>query len=108
MKSFMNFDKKKLLMQAFVISLINNCPLVWMFHNRTLNKKINRIHEKALRIVYNDGFSLFSELLCQDESVSMHHRNLRSLAIELYKIKREDAPEIMRDTFPYNQTELQP
>ena len=39
-------------MKAFVISQFNYCPLTWMFHNRTLNNKINKLHERALRLVY--------------------------------------------------------
>ena len=103
MTSFMNFNKKKLLMNSFVISQFNYCPLVWMFHNRTLNNRINRIHEKALRIVYSDSSSSFADLLHKDSSVTIHQRNLQSLATELYKIKNDMAPEITQDIFPvYN------
>ena len=28
------------------------CPLVWMFHSKTMNSRINKLHEKALRLVY--------------------------------------------------------
>ena len=36
-------------------SQFNYCPfLIWMFHSRTLHNKINRLHERALRIVYSD------------------------------------------------------
>ncbi|XP_057290348.1 uncharacterized protein LOC130613047 [Hydractinia symbiolongicarpus] len=83
MTSFMNFNKKKLLMNSFVISQFNYCPLVWMFHNRALNNRINRIHEKALRIVYSDSSSSFTDLLHKDSSVTVHQRNLQSLATEI-------------------------
>ena len=74
-----------------------------MFHNRTLNNRINRIHEKALRIVYSDSSSSFADLLHKDSSVTIRQRNLQSLATELYKIKNDMAPEIMQDIFPvYN------
>ena len=51
---FMNVDKKRMLMKAFMESQFGCCPLVWMFYSRSLNHKINRIHERALRITYND------------------------------------------------------
>ena len=47
------------------------------FHSRALNNKINSIHERALIITYNDSKSTFEELLNKDNSVSIHHRNLR-------------------------------
>ena len=61
------------------------CPLIWMFHSRALNNKINSIHERALRITYNDSKSTFGELLNKDNSVSIHHTNLQVLAIEIFQ-----------------------
>ena len=43
---------------------------------RTVNKKINRVHERALIIVYQDDTSTFGELLNKDNSVKIHTRNL--------------------------------
>ena len=57
-----------------------------MFHNTGLNNKINRIHERALWITFNDKSSTFQELLDKDNSVTIHHRNIRALATEIYKI----------------------
>ena len=50
-------------MKAFMESQFNYCPLIVIFHSRTLNNKINRLYERALRIVYSDYKSLFCELL---------------------------------------------
>ena len=84
----LNKDKLKIIMKTFIISQFNYSPLVWMFHNRTLNHKINKLHERALRIVYKDENLTFQELLDKDGSVTVHHRNLQKLAIEMYKIKK--------------------
>ena len=56
-----------------------------MFHSRTLNNKINRIHERALRNVYSDYNSSFNKLLDKDGSFTIHQRNVQSLATETYK-----------------------
>ena len=47
-----------------------------MFHSRGVNNKINRIHERALKITYNDKSSSHRELLTKDRSVTIHHRNI--------------------------------
>ena len=47
--SFMSLEKHRTLMKAFIESQFNYCPLIWMLHSRTLNNKINRIHERALK-----------------------------------------------------------
>ena len=50
-----------------------------MCHNRTNNNKIDRLHERCLRLIYNDKKSSFEDLLEKDGSVPIHHRNLRTL-----------------------------
>ena len=83
---YMNTEKKRLIMNAFFSSQFDYCPLTWMFHNRSLNHKINRLHERCLRVIYNDGHSSYDELLNLDNSVSIHHRNLQILATEMFRV----------------------
>ena len=73
---YMSFAKRRLLVNAFFYSQFNYCQLVWMCHNRTNNNKINRLHERCLRLIYNDKKSSFKDLLEKGGSVSMRHRNL--------------------------------
>ena len=47
---YMSKHKLKLIMKPFIISQFNYAPLTWIFHRRTLNNKINRLHERALRL----------------------------------------------------------
>ena len=90
-------------MNAFIESLFSYCPLVWMFCNsRRLNKRINHIHERGLRIVHEDYTSSFSELLKINGSVSIHHRNIQLVAILMFKVNNGLCPEIMRDLFQLN------
>ena len=102
--SFLTIEKRRLLMKAFIESQFNYCPLVWMFHSRKLHNKINKIHERSLRIVYNDDSSSFEELLSKDNSVSIHHRNIQSLPIEMYKSKNNLSPQIGQDIFQIRNT----
>ena len=74
-----------MIMKAFIESQFGYCPLVWMFHSRSLNNKINRIHKRLLRITYNDKSSSFQNLLEKDNSVTIHDKNIKILATETYK-----------------------
>ena len=102
--NFMNESQRKLIMNAFITSHFSYCPLVWMCHNRCLNTKINKIHERALRIVYDDNHSSFSELLEKSGSVSIHHRNLQQLATEIYKALNNLSSPLMSELFTVKET----
>ena len=103
-----NKKKRRILMNAFTTSQFSYCPLVWMSHSRAMNNRINKIHEKALKLVYKDKTNLsLDDLLKKDKSVSIHQRNLQTLAIEIYKGRNDLGPEIIKDIFifvqkPYN------
>ena len=85
-------------MKAFFKAQFSYC-LIWMFHSRKLNNKINKLHELFLRVVYSGNTSSFEELLETDNSVSVHHRKIQVLATELYKIGNGFSPEIRKEVF---------
>ena len=84
---YMNLSKKQISMNTFFDSQFNYSSLILMCHSRKLNHKINRLHEKCLRIIYDDETSSYDktssyeELLSKDGSVSMHIKNLQKLVI---------------------------
>ena len=94
---FMNKHKLRILMKAFIESQFGHFPLIWMFHSRTLNNKINRLHE---RLVYKDNKSSFQQLLPMDNSFTIHNRNLQKLATEMFKVKNNLSPSFMKSIFP--------
>ena len=94
---FLSFHRKRVLLKAFIESQFSYCPLVWMFCSRKMNRKINHIHERALRLVYDDYESSFHELLIKDNTVTIHHRNIQYVAIEMYKIIHNLYPPIMNE-----------
>ena len=70
-----------------------------MFHSRSINSKINRLHERVLRIVYNDFKSSFENLLENDGTVSIHVKNLQKFATELFKISKNFSVPLMNELF---------
>ena len=74
-----------------------------MCHERGLTNKINNIHERALRIVYQDQKSSFKTLLKPDKSTSIYVKNLQHLATELFKVKHDLSPEIMKEIFVFQE-----
>ena len=100
MTSSLKFKQRKLLLNAFITAQFSYASVIWMFHSRKLNNRINHIHERALRLVYKDYTRTFDELLLKDNSFRIPHRNLQKLAIEIFKVKLGLASEIMKNIFP--------
>ena len=67
-------EQKKLLYMSFIEAQFKYCPLTWMFCSRSCNNKINKLHERALRLVYDDCKSSFDVLLNKNKSFSIHHK----------------------------------
>ena len=96
---YMNPQKRKVLINAFFNAKFGYCPLIWMLHSRQNNNKIKHLHERCLRLIHNDKLTSYAELLEKDGSFSVHHKNIQSLAFEMFQIKHGYSPEIVSDIF---------
>ena len=85
MSAYLGTDKLSHLMRAFVTSEFQYCPLVWMFHSRKMNSKINGLHERALRIAYKGYSCSLATLLQKDRYVTIHEKNMQLLMTEMFK-----------------------
>ena len=74
-----------------------------MNHGRTLNDRINRLHKRTLILVYNNFSSSFSELLGKDKFVTIHHRNLQTLAYEIFKVYYNMASNTLTEIFHHKE-----
>ena len=96
---FMGLSNRRLLINAFFTTQFSYCPLIWMCHNRSIDKKINLLHERCLRIIYIDKQSSFTELLNKDSSVYIHIRNIQRLVIEMFKFYNGLSPPLKNNIF---------
>ena len=99
MFKFLTFKKSTVLIRGYFESQFKYYPLVWMFHGRQVNNKINYFHERALKMIYEDSTSLFDTLLEKDMSFSVSDRNIRQLALEMYKVAKGLAPTAISSLF---------
>ena len=91
---YMTLEKKNC--HEFIFSL-TTAPL--FRHSRKNNNKIKHIHERCLRLIYSDKNSSYENLLKIDNSVSIHHKSVQALAIEMFKVKHKLWPKITGDIF---------
>ena len=97
---FMSLEKRKLVINSFFMSQFQYCPLTWMFHSRALNNRINDLHYRALRLIYQEDTMTFKEFLEKDGAVTFHHRNIQNIGIEMFKAKNNLSPTMTKEIFP--------
>ena len=80
---FHNF-RMKLLANLFVNTQFRYAHLIWIFANKNSILKVNKIHWRTIRVVYDDYNSTYEELLASQNDISIHERHLKHLTIENY------------------------
>ena len=98
---YMCTERLRVVMKAFIESQFNYCPLVWMFHSKKLQNRLDKLHERALRVAYKDDISSFEDLLKKDNSFNLHDRNLQKLAVLMYQVKNGLCPLPVQEIFSY-------
>ena len=72
-------SKRRVLVNVFITSQFSYCSLIWMFRSRRMVRGINKIHERAPRLIYSSDSKLtFKELLDKNKTVSIHQKKLTS------------------------------
>ena len=98
----LTFNQKKIALSSFVHCHFAYAPLVWMFSSREINNRINRIHKKALEILYDDSISSFELLLKRNEGFTVHEKNIQLLMVEMFKAKNGIEPQLLQGIFEKN------
>ena len=91
-----------MLIQSFVFSHFNYCPLVWYFTTARQLQKIEKIQERALRFITDDYESSYEMLMKNTETTTMRVRQMQSLCVEIYKTLSNLNPKYMRELFERN------
>ena len=99
LKSYLNFNAKRVLINSYIISNFNYCPLVWIFSTAKSLNKIESLQKRALRFLYNDYSISYEGLLEKSGKVKMSVNTLRNLCVEIYKTINKLNPEFMNNIF---------
>ena len=97
--SFLGLKEKEILVNSFIYSNFNYCPLVWMLSHKKSLDKIESLHKRALRFLLNDYVSSYEQLLEKSGKCNMNIRRLRCLCIEIYKTLNDLNPSFMKEIF---------
>ena len=92
---YSNLDLRRALRQNFILNNFNYSPIVWHFCGKTNNKKLEKIQERSLRILYNDYDSTYEDL----QSSTLLLSRLKILLLETFKSLRHTDVECLHDIF---------
>lgn len=90
---------KMTIFNAFILANFLYCPLIWHYCGATSTRKVERLQERALRYIYMDFNSDYKTLLSDSKKSTLYINRLRTLAVEMYKILNDIAPEFLRNIF---------
>ena len=98
---FLTVQGKLTIYKSFIMSNFNYCPLIWHFCSKANTNKLEKIQERALRFIYNDHSSTYTDLLESAGTVTLHIKRSKDIACEVFKIVNKLAP-----SFIHNLVEL--
>ena len=108
LKSYLSFNVKRVLINSYIISYFNYCPLVWMFSTAKSLNKIESIQKRPLQFLYKlfntdyfytDYSISYEGLLEKAGKEKMNVYRLRNLCVEIYKTINKLNPEFMKNIF---------
>ena len=92
--------KNKLsIFHSFILSHFKYCPVVWHFCRKNKIDMMEKIQERALRFVYNDSCSSYTDLLSKAKRVTLYNDRLKSIAIEVFKSLHGISPHYLHNIF---------
>ena len=94
--NYADSDNRKLLINVFVKSHFLYCPLISIFCSRASNYRLNRVHERVLRIISEDYISNFSDLVTMLNGKTIHQRCINILMTEVFKYLNRLSPDLMK------------
>ena len=103
-RNFISQDQANLLVNAYILSPFNYCPLIWMFCGKGGSNLIRKCHYRALRALTKNCDLEYEALLVHCKVEDIHARNLKHLLIEIFKSVHSLGPHIMHDIFTTNQS----
>ena len=103
LKSYLSFNVKRVLINSYIISNFNYCPLVWMFSTAKSLNKIESIQKRPLQFLYNYYSISYEGLLEKAGKEKMNVYRLRNLCVEIYKTINKLNSEFMKNIFKVNE-----
>ena len=104
LKYILGFEEIKILINSFILSNFNYCPLVWSISTATSLNKVENLQKRVLHFLHNDYSSSCEELKKSGKSI-VNGSSYRSLCIEIFKTLNYINPSFIKDIFKLRMTD---
>ena len=106
-RKFFTIMQAKALASSLVNRQFNYCAIVWKLCSRKSKLRLENIHKRRLRVVYNEYKKNYEDLLAEHDEISIHQKHLQFLATEVFKSANKLNPQLMwcfleNHEIPYN------
>ena len=89
LKNLIPVNAKLLLYKSAIMPHLTYCHLVWHFCTASDNRKLERLQERALRLVYNTTAESYDALLKRAKLTTLQNRRLQDILILMFKVKNK-------------------
>ena len=96
---FLNQQCREKVYKSFINANCGYCPLVWMLCGKCNLRKIEKLQERALGILYQDSRLDYGSLLGKSGQLSLSINMIRVLSIEIYKCVKGPNPDYLNEMF---------
>ena len=98
-KGTFQLQELKTIYQAFIMSNFNYCPIVWHFCSVKSMRKMEKIQERAVRLMYDDTTTPYQTLLTKHDLKTLHVQRIKTIAMEVFKSLYDLNPPFMKELF---------
>ena len=101
---YLNQEAKMKIFKSYIVSNFEYCKLIWHFCGKTDSKKVEKLQERGLRIVFNDFDATYESLLTRANFKSLEENRLRTMLVEVYKAYYDMSPDYINKLFTIKST----
>lgn len=98
LKNLIPINAKLLLYKSAILPHLTYCHLVWHFCTASASRKLERLQERALRLVYSTTES-YETLLKRAKLTTLLNRRLQDILIVMFKVKNKSTTNHFRRYF---------
>ena len=97
-----NLISSKAKLQLYLTAIpphLTYCQIVWHFCKQSERRKLERLQERTLRVIYNCRTDTYEDLQRRAKLPSLYNRRLQDIVILMYKVRNSLAPDYIVELF---------